>query len=225
MTTFKSFLNNLKPTDPTLIGAIETGFSLLEAWEDDDLFNELVAAGFGQESIPTATMPPTIEKTPIKDGGTVTAMHGSLAKFDKFSYDKIGANFPNTKDGFFFSTDFDYIDALMWSLSKKKSGTPSVYTCKLTLGRTYTLKNYFESMPETESQHIYDITNGDPIDIFDSYRTDIIKKAKENKCNSINFRSLYIVFDSNQIDIIDRKEFEPYMTAREKRRNQSDTTR
>ncbi len=216
MTTFKTFLTNLKPTDPTLIEAVETGFALLEAWEDDDLFNELVAGGFGQDSTPTATIQPEIEKTPIKDGGTVTAMHGSLAKFDKFSYEKIGSNFQNTKDGFFFSTDFDYIDALVWKLSKTNAGTPTVYTCKLRLGRTYTLKNYFESMPDSESQHIYDICNGDPIDIFDSYRTDIIKKAKENKCESINFRSLYIVFDSNQIDIINRKEFEPYMTAREK---------
>jgi hypothetical protein len=73
------------------------------------------------------------------------------------------------------------------------------------IGRTYTLRNYFDTFTEDESSHMYGITQGDVIDIFDSFRNDIIAKAHSNNCNSIHFKShginLYVVFEASQINI------------------------
>ena len=211
MHIFRSFLLQLESIDPPLIMTINRGLSIIEAMDDVDLLNELIADGFSGDEFVDSTPIPTID--PIDEGGIVTALHGSLSKFNQFSDSHIGRNTPNTRDGFFFTNDFRYIDTLIGTYKKSTTGTPVVYTCRLDLGRTLTLKNYFQLLDPVVSSEIYDICNGDPIDIFDSYREDIVQKAKENKCDSIHFRAnhfdLYVVFDSSRIDILDMREFTP----------------
>lgn len=178
--------------------------SLTEATDDQMLMDEL-AEFMNSGYVPEPSKHTAPEKAPIKDGGTVRAYHGSNAVFDEFKKEKIGTNFPNTKDGFFFSDDLEYVDYLAKKLAKEKGGSPTRYTCELSLGRTYTLRNYFDTFTEDESSHMYGITQGDVIDIFDSFRNDIIAKAHANNCNSIHFKShginLYVVFEASQINI------------------------
>lgn len=211
-TMVESFVGFVKSLDrgwnTSLIDAIVEGCELI--FESDDiqtLFDELSDFVDSNPDIKPSE-PPEPEKAPIKDGGTVVAYHGSNAVFDEFSKEKIGTNFPNTKDGFFFSDDLEYIDYLAKKLSKEKGGIPTLYKCQLDLGRTYTARNYFDTFSDSEADKMYAATQGDVIDIFDSYRDDIISKARSNNCNSIHFHSagvhLYVVFESNQIKILDR---------------------
>jgi len=195
-----------------------TGEHLMESDHKDDLqslFDELSEFVDSNPDIKPSE-PSEPEKTQIKDGGTVVAYHGSNAVFNEFSKEKIGTNFSNTKDGFFFSDDLEYVDYLAKKLSKEKGGTPTLYKCQLDLGRTYTARNYFDTFSESEADKMYAATQGDVIDIFDSYRDDIISKARSNKCNSIHFHSagvhLYVVFESNQIKILSRSSLTESLT-------------
>lgn len=195
-----------------------TGEHLMESDNNDDLqslFDELSEFVDSNPNV-KPTESPEPEKAPIKDGGTVVAYHGSNAVFNEFSKEKIGTNFSNTKDGFFFSDDLEYVDYLAKKLSKEKGGTPTLYKCQLDLGRTYTARNYFDTFSESEADKMYAATQGDVIDIFDSYRDDIISKARSNKCNSIHFHSagvhLYVVFESNQIKILSRSSLTESLT-------------
>lgn len=180
--------------------------TLTEAKSDDEMLMDELSEFVNSGYVP-APQKAEPEKAPIKEGGTVSAYHGSNAVFDEFRKEKIGTNFPNTKDGFFFSDDLEYVDYLANKLAKEKGGVPTRYTCELSLGRTYTLRNYFDTFSEDEATHMYGITQGDVIDIFDSFRNDIIAKAHANKCNSIHFKShginLYVVFEASQIRILD----------------------
>jgi GNAT superfamily N-acetyltransferase len=193
---FINFLHKFKTKDNSnLVEAIESGYNLLHESEltIDDILNDPLLDELGNPS--------------ITDGGQVIAYHGTNAKFDNFDNSYIGTNFENTKDGYFFSSDMDYVTWLANKLSTDNGGDAIVYKCKLTLGRTYTLSNYFDTFDEDTRTKMYGDTQGEVIDIFDSYRNDIISKAKYNKCNSVNFRSLgvnlYVVFDSNQIEMIE----------------------
>ena len=196
-----------------------TGEHLMESDNNNDdlqsLFDELSEFVDSNPNV-KPTESPEPEKAPIKDGGTVVAYHGSNAVFNEFSKEKIGTNFSNTKDGFFFSDDLEYVDYLAKKLSKEKGGTPTLYKCQLDLGRTYTARNYFDTFSESEADKMYAATQGDVIDIFDSYRDDIISKARSNKCNSIHFHSagvhLYVVFESNQIKILSRSSLTESLT-------------
>lgn len=196
-----------------------TGEHLMESDNNNDdlqsLFDELSEFVDSNPNV-KPTESPEPEKAPIKDGGTVVAYHGSNAVFNEFSKEKIGTNFSNTKDGFFFSDDLEYVDYLANKLSKEKGGTPTLYKCQLDLGRTYTARNYFDTFSESEADKMYAATQGDVIDIFDSYRDDIISKARSNKCNSIHFHSagvhLYVVFESNQIKILSRSSLTESLT-------------
>lgn len=205
---FIEFVKQFRKYDPTLIESIINGYEVI--FESDDLqslYDEL-SEFVDSNPVIEPNKPIEPEKAPIKDGGTVVAYHGSNAVFDEFSKEKIGTNFPNTKDGFFFSDDLDYVDYLAKKLSKEKGGVPTLYKCQLDLGRTYTARNYFDTFSESEANKMYAATQGDVIDIFDSYRNDIISKARSNNCNSIHFHSagahLYVVFDSNQVKILNR---------------------
>jgi hypothetical protein len=204
--------------DSKVVDITITGEHLMESDHKDDLqslFDELSEFVDSNPDIKPSE-PSEPEKTQIKDGGTVVAYHGSNAVFNEFSKEKIGTNFSNTKDGFFFSDDLEYVDYLAKKLSKEKGGTPTLYKCQLDLGRTYTARNYFDTFSESEADKMYAATQGDVIDIFDSYRDDIISKARSNKCNSIHFHSagvhLYVVFESNQIKILSRSSLTESLT-------------
>lgn len=209
MNKFISFLDSFLSYDPTLVESIKLGYYMIEAWSDEDqaLLDELEAF-YPNDGSQMSEQEKAPEIAPIKEEGNIIALHGTNADFDEFRSEKIGSNFPNTKDGFFFSDDRDYVEYLANKMAKKNGGTPMVYQCELALGRTYSLRNYFDTFDEKESSHMYSITNGDVIDIFDSFRDDIIAKAKYNQCNSIHFRShgenLYVIFNADQIKILNK---------------------
>ena len=208
MTQFKSFLSKLKPLDHHLVEAVELAYQTIFE-SDDDLYNELTASGItGDEYVPPEIKEPTKQRD---IGRKVTAFHGSNQEFTSFDTAHIGKNFPNTKDGFFFSSDLDYVTDLANKLAKKNGGTPHIYTCELDLGDVYSLNDYFDTLPEKDAEHLYGVTNGDVVDIFDSMRNDIIGKFNQSGKDSIDFYSnrehLYVMFDPKRIKITDSKTF------------------
>lgn len=163
----------------------------------------------------------------------IIAYHGSNVKFDQFDPSTIGnnndvnanGNFNNDKDGFFFTSSADEARGSANVVTKQKHGTPIVYKCRLTYNNPYTLNTLMNDIGDDKMESIYNSCGGSAWGIFDNHRELIISYAKQHECDSIVFKSnglgFYVMFNINQIDIIDSETFDIKLNFIETQKSQS----
>lgn len=149
----------------------------------------------------------------------VIGYHGTNVLFDKFDPDSVGRNNHintngrnnNDKRGFFFVSDERDAKSAAKAVYRDAGGTTVTYKCELTLNNPYTLKQFYQTVGTEKGEKIYNETGGAGWGIFDLYKDIILKDVDAGGYDSIKFRhqgvDFLVVFDVNQINIIDRDEF------------------
>lgn len=140
------------------------------------------------------------------------AYHVSPIEFDKFDFSKVssrqGAHRKSVKDvGMFFTKDQWSIDWMKDVIAR--DGVPSyVYKCKLTYNKPYTLNDFYSMINK-----IYGDGYGEKLvnrvgfwNAYDQETSDILGDALEKGCDSIVFGDFFVIFNDNQIEILDTEE-------------------
>ena len=140
------------------------------------------------------------------------AYHVSPINFDKFDFSKAGsrqgAHRKSAKDvGVFFTKDQWSIDWMKDVIAR--DGIPSyVYKCKLSYNKPYTLNDFYSMINK-----IYGDGYGEKLvnrvgfwNAYDQETSDILGDALEKGCDSIVFGDFFVIFNDNQIEILDTEE-------------------
>lgn len=140
------------------------------------------------------------------------AYHVSPIKFNKFDFSKVGsragAHRKRAKDvGVFFTKDQWSIDWMKDVIAR--DGIPSyVYKCKLSYNKPYTLNDFYSMINK-----IYGDGYGEKLvnrvgfwNAYDQETSDILGDALEKGCDSIVFGDFFVIFNDNQIEILDTEE-------------------
>lgn len=137
------------------------------------------------------------------DGELKVVYHGTDTDFDVFDKNKIGSNYSETPDGFFF-TDDDRVAEFYASIKGSDGSvieTPNVIKAYLNFEKPLIVTEY--------DYNTYNTHYSSPIDHFDDYSSTILNEYYYGDYDSIIVKgddsNLYVAFDSNQIYNINDK--------------------
>ena len=136
--------------------------------------------------------------------------HVSSNKFNKFDVSKVGSNVHRKKEadkGAFFTKNQWDIDWMCETIMR--DGIPCyVYKCKIVYNKPYTLNDFYSMI-----NNIYGDGYGEKLvnrvgfwNAYDQETSDILGDALGKGCDSIVFGDFFVIFNDNQVEILDIEE-------------------
>ena len=138
----------------------------------------------------------------------IIAYHVSSAEFDKFDSSMAGSNLhmksETDANGIFFTTDQWSIDWMKNNLNRSGKNA-YVYGCNLKYKDPYTLNDFYSMINKSHGDNYGEIVvgNSGEWNTFDRHTKEIIDDMLRLKKDSVVFDDFYVMFDSNQIEILD----------------------
>jgi lysozyme len=138
----------------------------------------------------------------------IIAYHVSSAEFDKFDSSMAGSNLhmksETDANGIFFTTDQWSIDWMKNNLNRSGKNA-YVYGCNLKYKDPYTLNDFYSMINKSHGDEYGEILvgNSGEWNTFDRHTKEIIDDMLKLGKDSIVFDDFYVMFDSNQIEILD----------------------